>query len=97
MDEFYDRVNELVVDLLVPARITKVLNREAYEKLCAVLQEIDDAVKGKEDIPQKLAGLLFFLYCSLSDQIKGKSYTDELFRAVGTMEGYLRRILDAPF
>ena len=97
MNEFYDQVNDLVQDLLVPARIHKVLNREAYEKLCVVLQEIEKEVRGKDDIPRKLAGLLFFLYCSLSDQTKGKSYTDELFRAVGTMEGYLRKILDSPF
>ncbi|MBQ2936498.1 MAG: hypothetical protein IJD96_09725 [Lachnospiraceae bacterium] len=55
-------------------------------------------MKGKESISRKIVGLLFFIYCSLSEEVVSDDYRDELFRAVGKLEDMLDKIFwDSPF
>lgn len=65
MEELYVNINELVQDLLIPARVEKI-NKEAFEKFYNILVELENKVKGEEYIPRKIAGLLYFISTSLS-------------------------------
>ena len=66
MEELYVNINELVKDLLIPARVEKKINKEAFEKFYNILVELENKVKGEEYIPRKIAGLLYFISTSLS-------------------------------
>lgn len=98
MDRYFEQIDELVLDLLIPARMEKSIDKETFEKFCEILNNIENEVRGKEDIPRKIVGLLFFIYCSLSDEVVSNNYKDELFKAVGKLEDILDRIFwDSPF
>ena len=66
MEELYVNINELVQDLLIPARVEKKINKEAFEKFYNILVELENKVKAEEYIPRKIAGLLYFISTSLS-------------------------------
>lgn len=98
MDRYYAQINELVQDLLIPARTQKIIDKEAFERFYNILERIENEVRGKDSIPRKIVGLIFFIYCSLSDEVVTNDYKDELFRAVGKLEGILDKIFwDSPF
>lgn len=98
MDIYYEQINELVQDLLIPARMEKTIDKEIFERYCKILDDIENEFRGKENIPRKIVGLLFFIYCSLSDEVVTNDYKDELFKAVGKLEDILDRIFrDSPF
>lgn len=98
MDLYYDRINQLVQDLLIPARMEKTINDEVFGKFYEILVEIEKEVRGKENISRKIVGLLFFIYHTLSDEIVDNSYKDKLFISVGKLENILDRIFwDSPF
>ena len=98
MNEFYENINELVQELLIPARTEKKVNTEVFEKFYGILIEMEKELKGEVYIPRKIAGLLFFIYRSLSADAEHCSYNDELFIVVAKLEDMLDRILwDSPF
>lgn len=98
MNEFYENINELVQELLIPARTEKKVNMEVFEKFYGILIEMEKELKGEVYIPRKIAGLLFFIYRSLSADAEHCSYNDELFIVVAKLEDMLDRILwDSPF
>lgn len=98
MDEYYGQINGLILDLLIPVRTEKKLNKEVFLKLCDILEKIEDEVRGKESIQRNIAGLIFFIYRSLSDEVTTNDYKNELFRAVGKLEDILDKIFwDSPF
>ena len=92
MDEYYGQINGLILDLLIPVRTEKKLNKEVFLKLCDILEKIEDEVRGKESIQRNIAGLIFFIYRSLSDEVVTNDYKNELFRAVGKLEDILEKI-----
>ena len=97
MDTQYEQIDELVLDLLLPARTEKVLNKEAFQKFLEILEKIENEVRGKESIQRNVAGLIFFIYCSLSAEVMTDDYKNELFRAVGKLEDMLDKIFwDSP-
>lgn len=98
MDKYYEQINAIVQELLIPARTQKVIDKAVFDKFYNILMEIEKEVYGKKDIPRKIVGLVFFIYCSLSDEVVTNDYKDELFRAVGKLEDILDRIFwDSPF
>lgn len=98
MDEYYGQINGLILDLLIPVRTEKKLNKEVFLKLCDILEKIEDEIRGKESIQRNIAGLNFFIYRSLSDEVVTNDYKNELFRAVGKLEDILDKIFwDSPF
>lgn len=98
INEIAIRIDELTVDLLVPARASKCINESAINELYKLLDEVKLLVKGAKTIDRKLAGLIFFIYGSLSAEAKYVDYTSPLFMAAAKLEGYLDDILwDSPF
>ena len=90
--DYYQQINELVQDLLIPARMEHTIDKETFEKFFEILNNIEKEFHEKENIPRKIVGILFFVYCSLSDNIITNDYKNELFRAVGRLEDILDRI-----
>ena len=98
MENYYQQINELVKELLIPARMEHTIDKETFERFFEVLNNLEKEFHGKENIPRKMVGLLFFIYCSLSDNIVTNDYKDELFKAVGRLEDILDKIFwDSPF
>lgn len=98
MEELYVQINELVQDLLIPARIEKSIDAEAFKKFYVILSKLENKLKGAEYIPRKIAGIFYFIYISLSAEATYCNYNDELFIAVATVEDMVGKILwDSPF
>lgn len=98
MEDFYESIDELVQDLLIPARTEKKIDMQVFEKFYGILIELENELKGEDSIPREIAGLLFFIFRSLSAEAEHCSYNDELFIAVAKLEDMLDRILwDSPF
>lgn len=98
MEAFYTRINDLLPELLIPARTEKKINIAIYDRFYTILLEIENELKDEIYIPRKIAGLLFFIYVSLSAEAEHCSYNDELFIAVARLEDMIDRILwNSPF
>lgn len=98
MEEIYKEIDDLIQDLLVPARTEKRIDGKTLEKFYSILTELEKEMKGKEVISRKIAGILYFIYVSLSSEITQYNYNDELFMAVARIEDMLDKILwDSPF
>ncbi|NMO94325.1 hypothetical protein [Paenibacillus lemnae] len=98
MIEIEEAINKLTIELLVPLRTSKKVNKEAFDKLYALLEELKELVKGEVLIRRKLAGLLFFIYSSISAEGEHTHYSDPIFIEAGKLEDYLSKILwDSPF
>ena len=41
MEDFYERIDELVQDLLIPARTEKTIDKQAFEKFYGILIELE--------------------------------------------------------
>lgn len=92
METIYAQIDELIIDLLVPARTKKTINQETFQRFWLLLEEIEKKVRDEEYIPKKIVGLLFFIYTQLSTEASYCDYPDELFIAVGKLEGMLEKI-----
>lgn len=98
MIEIEESINKLTVDLLVPIRTSKTVNKEVFDKLYLLLDELKALIKGETLINRKLAGLLFFIYTSISAEAEHAHYSSPIFMEVGRLEDYLSKILwDSPF
>lgn len=96
--EIEQSINNLTVDLLVPIRNSKTVNREAFDKLYLILDELKALIKGELMISRRLAGLLFFIYTSISGEAEHAHYSSPVFIEVARLEDYLSKILwDSPF
>lgn len=96
--EIEEAINKLTVELLVPIRTSKTVNKEAFDKLYVLLDELKELVKGEILIRRKLAGLLFLIYTSISAEAEHAHYSNPIFIETGKLEGYLSKILwDSPF
>lgn len=96
--EIESRINELTTDILVPARTSKSVNEKAFSELYKLLDEVKILVKGTNEISRQLAGLLFFIYTSISAEATHSDYTSPLFIESARLEDYVSRILwDSPF
>lgn len=97
MEEYYDKINELVLDLLLPARAEKKINKKAFNKFCEILNELENKLKGEEYVPKKVIGIIYFISNSLSTEAMYCKYYDEVFIAAGKVEDMLGKILGAPY
>ena len=88
-----EEVNELVIDLLVPLRNEKRVNKEAFSKLYIYLDELVQLTKGEVFINRNLVGLLFLIYTTVRAEAEHTHYTSEIFIQAAELEDYLNRIL----
>lgn len=96
--EIEENINELIVDLLVPIRTAKTIDKEAFNKLYLLLDELKSIIKGEAVINRRLAGMLFFMYTSISAEAEHAHYSNPIFIEVAKLEDYLDKILwDSPF
>ena len=92
------KINEIVQKLLIPIRVEKTIDKEAFDLFYCYLDELVKIIEGKELIPRKLAGLLFYIYVTLISEIEIDNYKNPIFMEAAKLEGYLDRILwDSPF
>ena len=66
MEEYYSKINKLAQDILMSARGDKKIDRSLFNEFYGLLNELRDILTGEEFISRKIAGLLFFIYVSLS-------------------------------
>ena len=98
MTEIEESINKLIVDLLVPIRTSKTVDKEVFNKLYLLLDELKALIKGESIISRKLAGELFFIYTSISAEAEHAHYSSPIFIEVARLEDYLSKILWAsPF
>lgn len=98
MDIILTEIDNIVQRLLVPVRTEKKVDREAFDLFYNYLDDILVLIKGKEMIPRKITGILFFIYTSLLGEIQNKDYRDPVLMEVAKLEEYLSKIYwDSPF
>jgi len=93
--EIYNGVDMLIQDLLIPLRTSKTVNKDAFEKLYKLLDDLEILVSKEENIPVKLVGKLFFIYMSMNGEADHVRYPDPVFMEIGKMESYLDKIFRA--
>lgn len=91
-DLFLQRIDELIVDILVPARTEKKIYKPAFEKFEAILDEIELYYKDKDTIDKSVVSLLFFIFNSLSSEAQYCEPKDELFLKTIHLEDKLEMI-----
>lgn len=98
IEEIEEDINKLLRDLLDPISESKVINKEAFDRLYMLLDKLKILIKGELLMSRKLAGLLFFIYTSLLSEVdKDKSITS-VFVELKRLEEYVSSILwDLPF
>lgn len=97
-EKIYTYIDEMIQDLLIPARTEKKINHEVFNRFYLLLEELEKKFKNEEYISRKIAGMLFFIYTSLSAEAAYCNYDDELFIAVAKVEDMLDKILwESPF
>ena len=98
MDTYYDQINQLVQDLLIPARVEKTIDKKTFECFYEILVKLENEVQGEEKISRKIVGLLFFIYCSLSDEVvsydSSREFADNNLIEFVTVEGADHRFHD---
>jgi len=98
MDILLAKIDNIVQKLLVPVRTEKKVDRESFDLFYEYLDKILELIQGKEMIPRKITGILFFIYTSLSGEVQNSDYRDPVFMEVAKLEGYLSKIYwDSPF
>lgn len=98
MDIILTEIDNIVQKLLVPVRTEKKVDRESFDLLYDYLDKILELIQGKEMIPRRITGILFFIYTSLSGEVQNNDYKDPVFMEVAKLEGYLSKIYwDSPF
>ena len=94
--EIEEIISELTVDLLVPIRTDKTVNKEAFDKLYLLLDELKILIKGENKINRRLVGLLFFIYTNVLAE--HAHYSSSVFIESARLEEYLSVILwNSPF
>lgn len=64
----------------------------------AIVELSKTLIKGDEVISRNLAGMLFFIYTTVSAEAEHAHYTNAVFIEAGKLEDYLKKILrDSPF
>ncbi len=98
MKKIEESIDVLTLDLLVPLRTSKSINRVAFDELYTLFDELKILLKGEKSIDRKLPGLMFFIYTSVAAEAEHAHYTNPIFIEVARLEGYLDQILwDSPF
>ena len=77
--EIEEIISELTVDLLVPIRTDKTVNKEAFDKLYLLLDELKILIKGENKINRRLVGLLFFIYTKVLAESEHAHYSSSVF------------------
>lgn len=96
--EIEEIISELTVDLLVPIRTDKTVNKEAFDKLYLLLDELKILIKGENKINRRLVGLLFFIYTNVLAESEHAHYSSSVFIESARLEEYLSVIFwDSPF
>lgn len=90
--EIHDEIDLLIQDLLMPLRTSKTINKNAFNKLYKLFDELIVIVKSEENIPVKLVGKLFFIYMSMNGEADHVKYPDPIFIEIGKVESYLNKI-----
>jgi len=76
---FVQRIDDLIVDILVPARTEKKIYKPAFEKFEIILDEIESYYKDQKTIDKSVISVLFFIFNSLSAEAQYCNPKDELF------------------
>lgn len=92
-NEIKKRVDDIIVDLLVPVRATKTIDEVAYNQFYEILDELVLLVKDDEYISRSLIGVLFDIYSTLYAEAYHSKYPDPLFMALAEVESYMSKIL----
>ena len=92
MNNYYQQIEDLLQDLLIPARMEHIIEKKSFDKLLIILKDLEKEYQGKDNISRDIAGLLFFIYRTLSENIVTNDYTDESFIAMAKLEDTLDKI-----
>lgn len=94
MNVMANDINNIVIDILIPARCDKKVNEEAFSKLEQILIELKEKIKDSEVVSKKLVHVLFFVYMQLDMEASYCGYDHPLFQRVAKLEGMLSDIFD---
>lgn len=96
--EIENEINSLILDLLGPIRSSKAIDKTTLNKFYDLLNEVKKIIVGKEYIPRRLAGMLFYIYRTIAAEAENAKYSDPIFIETAKIETYLDEILwDSPW
>lgn len=90
-------IDSLVIDLLLPIRTSKRINRQVFERLLSHLKELQVLLANESFVPKDLVGLLLHIYVSMVAESAYAREQGPLEIAVGELEECLYRIFGRNF
>ena len=87
-------IDELILDLLLPLRSNKDINRKAFDKLYLNLDELKKITEGNSMISKSLIRLLFLIDQSISAEAEHVHYSHPIFKELGIVNNYITEILN---
>ncbi|MCB5951012.1 hypothetical protein LI951_02920 [Enterococcus sp. BWT-B8] len=86
MNEVAEKIDSMILDILVPARVEKRIGEKSFNKLIEILDEINRKIHGSSIISRKLSSTLFFIYCSLISEAQYCEPRSPFFMQVAQVE-----------
>lgn len=90
-------IDQLVIDLLLPARSEKKVYRKAFDHFYRELDQLILALGEELQMPRELSGLLIMIYVDLASNIRRKNQESVLSKELKVYKGYLEQIFRVPF
>lgn len=90
-------IDELVIDLLLPARAERKVYRKAFDRFYQQLDQLILALGNERQMPRKLSGLLILIYVDLASNIRRRNQESPISKEVKNYENYLNQIFEDPF
>lgn len=84
-----DEINEIALNILLPARTEKKIGEKDFEKFLSILKRIKENIVNSPIISRKLSGTLFFMYYSLANESQYCEPRSTFFMQVAQVEKYM--------
>lgn len=94
MDSFEKELRLLIKNIILSLRPEKKINREAFDNLYSILEQLRKEHEGKEFISRKTAGMLFYLHYSILIEANHTKNPDQIMEELWRLSSYLLQIYD---
>ncbi|GEM_PF-4424540 len=90
-------LDAVVTPLLIAARINKEVDANALEKMRQIIAKISTVCEGRDEVPKKLVGSLYFVVFSLLAEADHARDPENLSLAAWTIQEDLRKVFRPKF
>ena len=95
-DYYIKELNKIIPDLLIPARTSKTIDKQAFENFNELLSTIQNNIKNDNSIPKQIVGKQFDIYVALCTESQYCEFDSDLFIKTAEYESFLSKLFNTP-